>query len=230
MKRSEINAAIDYAVAFFRRRRFPLPRFAYWTPEEWRTRGPEYQEVRDTRIGWDVTDFGSGDFAHTGRTIFVLRNGSVAMPLQYPKPYVHKAMCLPESQKSPIHYHRSTMEDVFNQGGGIICIALWKASLDDSLSKEALEISVDGCRHRVSGGTTVLLEPGHSVCIVPRTYHQVWAKERRGTALSIGVSSVCDERKDIAWLQEPERLPQIDEDEPARYVLCGEYPPPSEGT
>ena len=37
-------------------------------------------------IGWQVTDFGKGDFEHIGRTYLVLRNGSI----QYPKPYCEK--------------------------------------------------------------------------------------------------------------------------------------------
>ena len=28
-------------------------------------------------LGWDVTDFGSKDFEHIGRTLFTLRNGNL---------------------------------------------------------------------------------------------------------------------------------------------------------
>ena len=32
MKRSQINQVIDEAIAFFKKRQFPLPPFAFWTP------------------------------------------------------------------------------------------------------------------------------------------------------------------------------------------------------
>ncbi len=37
-------------------------------------------------LGWDVTDFGYGDFDNVGLLIFTLRNGSVVHPDEYPKP------------------------------------------------------------------------------------------------------------------------------------------------
>lgn len=62
MKRSEINALITEAIAFLKEHRFHLPPFAFWSPEEWAQKGREYDEIRDNMLGWDVTDFGSGDF------------------------------------------------------------------------------------------------------------------------------------------------------------------------
>lgn len=38
------------------------------------------------------------------------------------------------------------------------------------------------------------------------------------------VSSVCDDRTDNYFLEKRERSPAIEEDEPARCVLCSEYP------
>ena len=62
MKRSQINTIMQNADAFIRSRGFYLPPFAYWTPEEWAARGPEVEEIVDNRLGWDITDFGQGDF------------------------------------------------------------------------------------------------------------------------------------------------------------------------
>ena len=41
MKRSEINAIIREADAFINGKGFCLPPFAYWTPEEWASKGEE---------------------------------------------------------------------------------------------------------------------------------------------------------------------------------------------
>ena len=62
MKRSEINQEIRDAIAFCKQHHFALPPFAYWTPEEWRSKGPEADEIRSRKLGWDVTDFGLGDW------------------------------------------------------------------------------------------------------------------------------------------------------------------------
>ena len=62
MKRSEINRVIRETKAFLEEHRFPLPPFAHWSPEDWRAKGPEADEIRRNMLGWDLTDFGFGDF------------------------------------------------------------------------------------------------------------------------------------------------------------------------
>ena len=56
MKRSEINRAIDHAKRAFARHSFALPEFAFWTPAQWQSIGPEADGIRISRLGWDVTD------------------------------------------------------------------------------------------------------------------------------------------------------------------------------
>ena len=75
MKRSEINALMREAVVFLRHRQFFLPPFAYWTPEQWQTKGPEVSEIVRNGLGWDITDFGRGDYRSFGLLLFTLRNG-----------------------------------------------------------------------------------------------------------------------------------------------------------
>jgi len=75
MKRSEIHAIIREVDVFLRQCKFYLPPFAYWTPEEWRARGSECREIVENQLGWDITDFGSGDYAKIGLFLFTLRNG-----------------------------------------------------------------------------------------------------------------------------------------------------------
>jgi D-lyxose ketol-isomerase len=53
MKRSAINRSILEASTFLAENRFILPPYADWTPEEWRQRGSEAEEIRANRLGWD---------------------------------------------------------------------------------------------------------------------------------------------------------------------------------
>jgi D-lyxose ketol-isomerase len=75
MKRSEINRIMREAVSFLDSMNIRLPPFAFWSPGEWRTKGPEYDEIRDNMLGWDITDLGGGDFRRLGLVLFTLRNG-----------------------------------------------------------------------------------------------------------------------------------------------------------
>ena len=75
MKRSEINRALREMEEFCRRERCYLPPFCSFTPEEWREKGHEYDEVRDCALGWDITDYGLGDFERVGFSLITIRNG-----------------------------------------------------------------------------------------------------------------------------------------------------------
>ena len=63
MKRSEINAALRELEAMAAKCGFHLPPFCHLTPEQWKSCGHEYDEVRDNMLGWDITDYGLGRFA-----------------------------------------------------------------------------------------------------------------------------------------------------------------------
>ena len=85
MKRSEINAALREMEDFCQKLQYPLPPFCSFTPEAWRSLGPEYDEVRDCGLGWDITDYGQGDFSRFGFSLITLRNGSRDMPENTPR-------------------------------------------------------------------------------------------------------------------------------------------------
>ena len=80
MKRSEINTYLAEALAAFQKAGFTLPPFGYLPYAKWSTRGHEYDEIRRCMLGWDITDFGSGDFLRIGLTLFTLRNGDPTDP------------------------------------------------------------------------------------------------------------------------------------------------------
>jgi hypothetical protein len=202
---------------------FPLAPFAYWSFDEWKKNKKMCQEIFDTGLGWDVTDFGSGDFKNIGRVLFTLRNGRVEMKEKYPKPYAQKVMMLREGQKSPVHFHKSKMEDIVNQGGGETVILLWKATKAGKLSNKPFTITVDGISRNIRTGGKVTLTNGESITLPQRTFHQYWAKKGRGSVLSIEVSSVNDDLNDNFWLKPATRFPEIVEDEQIKYLLASDY-------
>ena len=98
MKRSEINRALRELEAICERERCYLPPFCHFTPEEWANKGHDYDEVRECMLGWDITDYGLGDFAKTGMSLITIRNGNRAMADKYPKVYAEKLLYLMEGQ------------------------------------------------------------------------------------------------------------------------------------
>ncbi len=220
MKRSEVNAIMREGIAFLAKKQFLLPSFAFWTPEAWRTKGPECREIVTNHLGWDITDFGSGHFLKTGLFLFTIRNGSLADPA---KTYAEKIMIVREGQITPTHFHSQKMEDIINRGGGNLVIRLWNAKANDELDDTAVTVSVDGVRKTIPAGETLTLHPGDSVCLPQRNYHSFWGEAGKGTVLVGEVSRVNDDRTDNRFHAPAGRFPQIQEDEPPLHLLCTDY-------
>ena len=225
MKRSEINAVIREFEALLAKHQFLLPPFLSFSPDEWTEKGTEYQEIRDNALGWDVTDYGLGDFNRVGLALITLRNGNTAMP-QYTKTYAEKIMMLREGQLSPNHFHWKKMEDIINRGGGNVVFHLWNAAPDESLADTDVEVCRDGRRYRVAAGSEIVLYPGESLTLYPYTYHDFSVQPGTGSAL-IGEVSMCnDDNTDNRFYQPIGRFPTIEEDEAPYRLLCNEYPNP----
>jgi D-lyxose ketol-isomerase len=222
--RSLINRTIDAAQALLAQRGIRLPAYGYWTPAQWRDVGAEADEIRRCHLGWDVTDFGSGDFPRIGRCLFTLRNGTPPGG-HAAKHYAEKLIIDPEGQRAPPHFHRSKIEDIINRQGGNLLVALTASDAEGLPDPQrTVRVQVDGLTRRVSGGETIRLEPGQSLCIPPGTIHQFWGEPGTGTTISGEVSSVSDDHADNAFIGAYRRFPTIIEDEPARWLLCNEYP------
>jgi D-lyxose ketol-isomerase len=84
-----------------------------------------------------VTDFGSKDYVHIGRTLFTLRNGNKHHPT-YSKSYAQKLLFNPEGQRAPAHFHLSKMEDIYNLAGGNVLVQLTAATANNQPSAHAL--------------------------------------------------------------------------------------------
>jgi len=225
MKRSAINAVIKEFEARLAEYKFALPEFCCWTPEDWKTKGREYDEIRDNMLGWDVTDYGEGSFGQKGLALITLRNGNVKDP-KYTKTYAEKIMMSKAGQVSPMHFHWNKMEDIINRGGGEVIFRLYNAAKGDEALDQTSDVAIskDGRNFKVKPGEEIILKPGESMSLYPYSYHEFVVKDGTGPVL-IGEVSMCnDDNTDNRFLEPLGRFPAIEEDEPPYRLLCNEYP------
>ncbi len=219
MKRSEINVILREAKEFLATHSWSLPPWAFWTPKEWESCGSEIDEIKENMLGWDITDFGSGNFEKRGLFLFTLRNGNTS--LSSDKMYAEKIMIVQPHQETPMHFHSLKMEDIINRGGGELCIQLYVATKDEKLSPEDVTVSIDGITRTLKAGDIVRLSVGESICLKPFMYHRFWAE--KGTTLVGEVSLVNDDVRDNKFYEEVGRFPAIEEDEAPLHVLVSDY-------
>jgi len=222
MKRSEINKIMREADAFIRLNGFQLPPFAYWTPSDWETKGPETREIVEHQLGWDITDFGQGDFRQIGLFLFTLRNGTLQeLKSGTGKVYAEKIMVVETGQITPMHFHWTKTEDIINRGGGRLVIQLYKSTTDEKLADTEVNISMDGVCRAVKAGGLVTLSPGESITLPTGCYHKFWGD---GSRILVGeVSVVNDDNVDNRFYEPVGRFPAVEEDQPPLYYLTSDY-------
>ncbi|MBN2152241.1 MAG: D-lyxose/D-mannose family sugar isomerase [Candidatus Lokiarchaeota archaeon] len=223
MKRSEINHLMRDAVEFTKELNFLLPPFAYWTIADWKTKGSEASEIVDNALGWDVTDFGLGDFHKTGLLMFTIRNGKFGDRSPRAKPYCEKLLIVEEGQVTPCHHHRSKIEDIINRGGGILQVEVVRSLADDGKAADQFEVSLDGVRRTVKPNTVIDIHSGESITLTQEHYHKFWGKPGHGKVLVGEVSSVNDDYVDNVFFEKVARFSAIEEDEPPLYLLYDDY-------
>lgn len=224
MKRSKINKVIRDMEALIKEHRFELPPFAGWTAEDWKEKGHEYDEIRDNKLGWDITDFGLGKFDEVGFSLFTIRNGNQKIA-KYKKPYAEKLLMLYEGQSAEMHFHASKMEDIINRGGNDVYITVYNGTKDEKMLDTDVTVNSDGKISVVPAGTKVLLKPGQSITITQYMYHDFIVPETGGSVL-LGEVSMCndDDNDNFFYNKAVGRFPAIDEDEEPYRLLCNEYP------
>jgi D-lyxose ketol-isomerase len=220
MKRSEINQIIRNAKAFMASKQFILPPWSNWSLEDWKANREKAGEVIENMLGWDITDFGSGDFYKRGLFLFTIRNGKYKVDK---KPYAEKIMIVEENQETPMHYHWSKMEDIINRGGGNLVIELYNATKDDKLDSTPVKYKLDGIRGTVEAGGKVILTPGESICLEQGMYHRFYGEPGKGTVLVGEVSAVNDDASDNCFYEPVGRFPIVDEDEQPLHLLGSDY-------
>ena len=201
-----------------------LPPFGKWEPNDWKNLDASYQEIKDNMLGWDVTDFGSGDFDKYGLVAFTFRNGNYTAPKKYPKPYCEKVLLLNEGQELPYHFHRLKEEDTINRGGGNLQITVWQSTAEEMLDKETpVQLVKDGHKLTLDPGTVVTLHPGESLTTTTGIYHKWQVEPGTGEVLVWEVSSTNDDNIDNRFLRDIPRVPDIEEDEEPYRLLFGDY-------
>lgn len=220
MKRSEVNRIISSFEDFLNGHRFHLPEWAAWSPEDWHGKYNACSEIIDNKLGWDITDFGSGDFSRIGLSLFTIRNGNWD---KKDKMYCEKIMVAEEEQETPMHFHWNKTEDIINRGGGNLVMELYSATPVDGLSDESVTVSIDGVKMTVAAGEPVILKPGSSICLKSRVYHRFYGEKGRGRVLIGEVSLVNDDANDNRFYEQIGRFPEIIEDVKPLRLLVNDY-------
>ena len=177
----------------------------------------------DARLGWDVTDYGSGRFAEMGLFLFTARNGRVAdLPTGRGMLYAEKIMISRRDQLAPMHRHIVKAEDIINRGGGTLALELFASGPDGAIDRSAgLIVPTDGVLRTLPAGGVLTLAPGESVTLLPGVWHAFWGE--RADVLIGEVSTVNDDVTDNVFADPVGRFATIEEDVEARHLLVADY-------
>lgn len=220
MKRSEINQILITAKTFMAEKQFMLPPWAYWRIADWNNNKKYAKEIIDNMLGWDITDFGSGDFYKRGLFLFTIRNGKFNVDK---KPYAEKIMIVEENQETPMHFHWSKMEDIINRGGGNLVVELFNSTSGKMFDTTPVAFKTDGISRQVEAGGKVILKPGESICLEQGMYHRFYGEPGKGKVLVGEVSMVNDDANDNCFFESLGRFPVIEEDEAPLHLLVSDY-------
>lgn len=223
MKRSRVNQIMAEADAMIRRFGFALPPFAYWTPQEMQARKSQSAALIDARMGWDITDYGQGDFDRLGLFLFTLRNGRLEdLRRGGGMCYAEKLLISRQDQISPMHTHVVKAEDIINRGGATLAIELFGSDPEGNFDETAGgTVHCDGFERRFAPGEVLLLAPGESVTLMPGDWHAFWGEG--GDVLIGEVSTVNDDLTDNIFRDPIGRFSEIEEDAAPTHLLVSDY-------
>lgn len=224
MKRSEINEIIRESDKFIRSFGYIMPPFAYWTPEEMKTRvAADSGDIFTNRLGWDITDYGQGNFKDLGLFLFTTRNGNDAnVKTGMGMLYAEKIMISREKQISPMHRHNKKTEDIINRGGGTLVLELFSAFADGSIDPDGdVHVYTDARRRTLKAGAHLALAPGESVTLEVNHWHAFWGEG--GDVLIGEVSNVNDDLTDNIFRDPIGRFSDITENENPMHLLVSDY-------
>jgi D-lyxose ketol-isomerase len=223
MKRSTVNDIIREADGFIRSFGYRLPPFAHWAPAEMKSRRQSIDGIVGSRLGWDITDYGRGDFGRLGLFLFTVRNGRADdLPKGRGMLYAEKIMISRRDQLSPMHRHDIKAEDIINRGGGTLALKLYMSAPDGSIDKRAkVAVPTDGVARSLEPGGVLRLAPGESVTLLPGVWHAFWAEEK--DVLIGEVSTVNDDLTDNVFAEPISRFSEVEEDEEPLRLLVSDY-------
>ena len=225
MKRSLIDKNIDWAIELCEKMHVALPGFAYWTPQDWEDKKDSTAYMRKVAMGWDVTDYNSGDFDKVGCVLFTIRNGEQDKP-ETGRVYCEKFLIMKAGQLLPCHFHYFKSEDIINRAGGTLPVFLWNSTPEfDGYQKDLkgdVHVMIDGQPVTVEAGGYVDIKPGDSIYLGPFIYHAFCAVEEDGD-LIVGEVSRCNDDANDNHFNPHVEFQKIEEDAPIRHLLCGGY-------
>ncbi|WP_179381146.1 D-lyxose/D-mannose family sugar isomerase [Jannaschia marina] len=223
MKRSEINTILAQADEMMRRFGFVLPPFARWSPATFEAKADRARHVIDARCGWDITDYGAGDFGRMGLFLFTLRNGLLSdLTRGGGMCYAEKLLISRQDQLSPMHTHVLKAEDIINRGGATLVVELFGSDDGGNFAEDrGGQVMCDGILRDFAPGERLALAPGESVTLRPGDWHAFWGEG--GDVLIGEVSTVNDDETDNIFRDPIGRFATIEEDEPPMHLLVSDY-------
>ena len=223
MKRSRINEIMAAADDMIRHYGFVLPPFAYWTPAEFKANAARAGRIIDSRMGWDITDFGAENFDEMGLFLFTLRNGQLAdLKRGGGMCYAEKLLISRQDQLSPMHTHFLKAEDIINRGGATLVIELCGSDDKGNYAPDrGGMVRCDGLDVPYTPGMKLKLAPGESVTLMPGDWHAFWGEG--GDVLIGEVSTVNDDLIDNIYVQPIGRFADIEEDVAPTHLLVSDY-------
>ncbi|WP_370232177.1 D-lyxose/D-mannose family sugar isomerase [Cognatishimia sp.] len=223
MKRSFVNKIMAEGDEFIRKHGFALPPFAYWSVEDFQSRAPQSPALISSRCGWDITDYGGGDFDTMGLFLFTLRNGRLS-DLQNGTGmcYAEKLLISRQDQLSPMHTHVLKAEDIINRGGATLVVELFGSDDAGNFAEDrGGQVLCDGTPRTFAAGEKIALQPGESVTLMPGDWHAFWGEG--GDVLIGEVSTVNDDETDNIFREKLGRFSEIEEDEAPMHLLVSDY-------
>lgn len=223
MKRSRVNEILREGDAFIRSFGYVMPPFAYLSPADMKARAPEFAGIKARRLGWDVTDYGRGDFNTLGLFLFTVRNGDAAdLASGRGMLYAEKIMISRRDQLSPLHRHDIKAEDIINRGGGTLTLELFSRAPDGGVDERSdVCVVCDGIARTLPAGGKLRLSPGESVTLLPHHWHAFWGEG--GDVLIGEVSTLNDDLTDNIFREPIGRFSTIEEDEEPLHLLVSDY-------
>lgn len=225
LKRSEINRAIENANKALAEIKFFLPKFGYWTIDDWKKNKESIGTIKEVMQGWDVTDFGTDDFTNVGAVLFTIRNGNLYNS-KIGVPYCEKVIVFDDKEKQviPLHAHKMKTEDIINRGNGIMEIELFNSKADGSMDYDSpVHVFMDSIEYTLQPGEIVEVLPGNSITLTPGLFHRFGCKKGAGKLVVGEVSKINDDNDDNVFAEKQKRFSDIVEDEEAKYLLVNEY-------